>query len=71
MKRSLSITKSSDKFCSCNSCSAKNYDNEKEPLNITIYEIKIGCMTNRLCSDCLTELIGKATIALATEKIFC
>lgn len=34
----------------------------------TVYEVKIGCMVNRLCADCLAELIGKAIAELAKEK---
>lgn len=32
------------------------------------HDLKIGIMVNRLCSDCLAELIGKAVITLANNK---
>ena len=67
----ISITKGTETLCACNSCNAKNYESfcSDTPKEVdTLYEIRIGCMVNRLCSDCLAALIGKATAALASAE---
>ena len=59
-------------YSSCNNCNVTNYRmlSDKADKQISkIYRIKIGCMANCLCPDCLAELIGKATVTLAAEKM--
>lgn len=64
----INIQKATE-IASCNNCNARNYDSHDMNNKVdTIYEVRIGCMVNRLCPDCLAELIGKATVALATDK---
>lgn len=56
-------------YCSCNSCGAQNYDSTYTAKSVdTLYEVRIGGMVNRLCPDCLAQLIGLATVALASEN---
>lgn len=43
---------------SCAMCNADNYKNQgKDP--VTIYELKIGCMVNALCAECLHKLANQ------------
>lgn len=61
----------SKSVASCANCNARNYESQfggNDKLVDTIYEVKIGNMVNNLCPDCLAELIGKATVALATDR---
>lgn len=40
----------------CAGCGASNYKSEDRREVAPIYELKIGCMVNALCSDCLKAL---------------
>lgn len=65
----ISVKKSTD-FCTCSNCNTRNYEstfNLGGKVVDTIYDVRIGCMVSHLCPDCLAELIGKATVALATK----
>lgn len=66
----ISVKRTEEKICSCNSCFAQNYDstsimNKKVD---AIYDVQIGCMLNRLCEDCLESLIEAASTVIAQEK---
>ena len=63
----ISVIKSTDRFAECNNCGARTHTKLERKVE-DIYEIRIDIMVNRLCSDCLAELIGKATVALAREN---
>ena len=44
---------------SCASCGASNYENPGRKAVDIIYEIKIGCMVNALCPDCMLKLANQ------------
>lgn len=69
------IKKTAERICHCANCTAKNFEyndsKDRYPLKSNgtiIYEVRVGVMVLRLCPDCLAELIGKATVALAIDK---
>ena len=41
---------------SCSCCNTANYESDLYKKVDTIYELKIGCMVNALCPDCLKAL---------------
>ena len=56
-----------DCIASCANCNEKNYDVMIGRNDTIIYEVRIGNMVNRICRNCLGELIGKSIVALATD----
>ena len=43
---------------SCAMCNAATYKNQGKD-QVTIYELKIGCMVNALCAECLHKLANQ------------
>lgn len=64
MERKLSITQATEE-CRCNSCYAQNYDsdNKLDSRVDVIFEVHIGNFCNRLCPECLDELVRHAAVA--------
>lgn len=58
--KKLEVKTNADTIKYCNACN--------KPAEGKIYDIKIGCMVNSLCADCLSELIGKSVVVLASDK---
>lgn len=51
--------------CTCNECNRSNYDTGFKAKEVeSLYEVKIGSCVNRICADCLTQLVGAAIVAL-------
>ena len=71
MEKDMSIRKVRDTSCSCNSCGARNYDATIPSPDVkrvdTLYEVRIGMMCNRLCKDCLNELVLNVAVVLGKE----
>ena len=69
MKREMSVKRCREEVASCNSCLARNYtykgDMDGMRTDAVLFEVRIGCMVNRLCESCLKELIGAAVVELA------
>ena len=44
---------------SCANCNAAHYESNHRKKVDTIYELKIGCMVNALCAECLLKLANQ------------
>ena len=52
----ISITKTKEEVCNCNSCNAASYDAIGTKRVDTLYDVKIGNTVCVLCVDCLKAL---------------
>lgn len=65
----ISITKTKEEVCNCNSCNAASYDAVGTKRVGILYDVKVGNTVCVLCVDCLKALSEMANKTLSITKV--